>query len=240
MTGEDLEQFKHSRKGKVKDSTINIDVRSLKAALEVAVTLGKLPSNPFRPVKLIRLTKKQIRPFTREEFSQLCQAIKEPYLLDLVQFAVLTGLRRGEIMDLKWDRVDLDARRLTVESSDDYRVKHGKTRVVPLSDEALEILVARRGLSEWVFADEEAGRLKDEYVSKKFKSYIRELALDEELHFHSLRATCASWGLRSGASTPAIRDLLGHSTIRVTETYASLDDKSLRKEVDKITLRTAA
>jgi integrase len=240
LRGEDLENFKRSRKGKVKDSTINIDIRSLKAALQVAVTLGRINSNPFRPVKLIRLTKKPIKPLTHGEFISLCRLIKEPWLVDLVKFAVLTGLRRGELMDLKWEHVDLDRREISIESSNEYRVKHGKTRRVPLGDEALSILEMRRGCGKWVFVDDGGERLRDEFVSKRVKSYMRELGLPEELHFHSLRATCASWGLREGMSETAIRDLLGHSSIKVTETYASLDSSALRKEAQKITLPSAA
>jgi len=136
----DLEDYKRSRKGNVMDSTINMDVRTLKAAMEVAVTLGRLKSNPFRSVKLIRLTKKPIRPLTKDEFTRLCDQIVEPWIADIVCFAVLTGLRRGEIMNLRRENVNLTEGQITIQSSEEYRVKHGKTRDLPLSSEAVTIL----------------------------------------------------------------------------------------------------
>ncbi len=240
LTAEDLEGYKRSRKGRVKDSTINIDARTLKAALEVAVTWGRIPANPFRAVKLIRVPKKQIRPFTKEEFTTLCHAIREPWLISVVQFAVLTGLRRGEIMNLRWENVDLGNCRITVESSEEYRVKHGKSRTVPLNDEAMKIVESLRNETPWVFVAEAGQRLRDEAVSKRVKYYIRQADLPEELHFHSLRATCASWGLQKGVSHAVVQSLLGHSSVKTTETYASLDDRSVREGVKMITLPEAA
>jgi integrase len=236
LRGEDLENFKRSRKGKVQDSTINIDTRTLKAALEIAVTWGRIKSNPFRPVKLIRTAKKQIRPLSRDEFTALIRAIKETWLKDIVRFAVLTGLRRGEIMNLKWIDVDLERNEVRIVSSDTYRVKHGKIRVVPLADEAKSILSRQVGKGDYVFVGDDGKRLRDEFVSKKVKNYMRELSLPEELHFHSLRATFASWCHREGVSKGALQDLMGHSSVKTTELYTSLDDESLRSAVKKIVL----
>jgi site-specific recombinase XerD len=100
----------------------------------------------------------------------------------------------------------------------------------------MTLIDRRKGSGEWVFVDGGGRRLRAEYVSKKVKSYMRELNLPEELHFHSLRATCASWGLREGVSPSALKDLLGHASVRTTEIYASLDDATLRREVQKIAL----
>ena len=237
---EDLEEFKRSRKGKVSDATINIDTRTLKAALELSVSWGRIPKNVFRPVKLIRQTQKKIRPLTREEFKKLSEAIQEKWLLEILRFAVLTGLRRGEIMDLKWKSVDLESGSLTVESSDEYRVKHGKIRTIPLGREPLAILKGRKGKGDYVFTDDAGSRLRDEYVSKKVKAYMREAHLDEELHFHSLRATYASWVWRKGMSQGALKELMGHGSTRMTEHYASMDGESLRKEVDRVSDKEAA
>jgi site-specific recombinase XerD len=79
-------------------------------------------------------------------------------------------------------------------------------------------------------------RLSDEYVSKRVKKYMRELEFPEELHFHSLRATCASWGLKEGVPIYAVKNLLGHASVKTTETYASYDRESPRLEVQKIAL----
>lgn len=235
LKAEDLEAYKRSRKGSVMDTTINMDVRTLKAALEVAVVWGRLASNPFRAVKCIRLTNKKMRPFTKDEFTGLCVTIQEPWLVDIVRFAVLTGLRRGEIMNLRWDDLDVVGGNMTVQSSEEYRVKHGKTRTLPLHPEALETIKRQQRCCEWVFSNN-GERWKDEFVSKKVKGYIRQLGLDEELHFHSLRGTSASRAIREGVPMAAVQSLLGHASIKTTEGYATLDRESLRVEVAKISI----
>ncbi len=233
---DDLEEYKKWRKGKVMDSTVNIDMRTLKAALQVAVDWGRIESNPFRQVRQIRGTRKLIRPLTKEEFVRLYDKIEEPWLKDIIVFAVLTGLRRGEIMNLQWKDVDLERKTITIQSSEEYRVKHGKVRVLPLSNEAHSILTRQQGGGQWVFVNGCGERLKDEFVSKKFKHYARVAELPEEIHFHSLRATCASWGLKDGIPIYAVRNLLGHASVKTTEVYASYDQESLRLEVEKISL----
>jgi integrase len=105
-----------------------------------------------------------------------------------------------------------------------------------MSPDALAILKRQEGLGEWVFVDGKGNRIRDEYVSKKVKKYMRSIGLPEELHFHSLRATCASWGLKEGVPIYAVKSLLGHASVKTTETYASYDRESLRLEVQKIFL----
>ena len=143
LRGSDLENFKQWRQKserRLSNATINIDVRTLKAAFRVAVSWNKINGNLFQAIKQIRCPTKHIRPMSWEEFIHLTQSIKEEWLLDIVRFAVLTGLRRGEIMNLSWVNVDLANGRITVQSSEEYQVKQGKTRVIPLNQEAMEIV----------------------------------------------------------------------------------------------------
>lgn len=237
LSGENIEKYKTARREEgVMDTTINMDIRTLKAAMEVAVNFGKLQANPFRKVKQIRVTRKAIRPFTKDEFALLSIQIKEPWLRPIIEFAVLTGLRRGEILNLQWKDVDLEGGYITIQSSEEYRVKNGKVRQLPLNQGAKDILNCLDRETEWVFTSVKGERLNDDFVSKKFKGYIRKVGLGEELHFHSLRATHASWGLREGIPIYAIKNLLGHASVKTTEIYASHDQESLRMEVEKISL----
>ncbi|MGA9406956.1 MAG: integrase, partial [Bacteroidota bacterium] len=233
---EDFKQMRKNQKSRVSDATINMDIRTLKAAFQFAVDVGKLHENPFRAVKQIRCPRKQMATFSHTEFKHLTGHIKEPWLLDIVRFDVNTGLRRGEIVNLRWKDVDLANKRMLIQSSAEYQVKHGKFRQVPLNKAALGIVKRQSKETEWVFSDSNGYKFVDEFVSKKFKGYVRLCKLSEELHFHSLRATFATWAIAAGMSIYAVKAILGHASVKTSETYASYEMDALQKEVEKIVL----
>jgi len=195
---EDLEKYKASRKGKVKDVTISNEIRTIKAAFQKAVDWGRLKEHPFSKVKIIPVPEQDARPFTKDEFQKLCGVINDDSFLRIVKFAVLTGMRRGEIIGLKWENVDISKKKITVVSSGEHRVKHGKMRKIPMNDEVVQILEEAKSDSEYVFINKQKKPYKEGTVTKKFKGYIRKAKLPDELHFHSLRETFASWGMSEG------------------------------------------
>jgi site-specific recombinase XerD len=73
-------------------------------------------------------------------------------------------------------------------------------------------------------------------IVRRVKRWIRKAGLPEELHTHSLRHTAASWLVQSGTSIYAVQQILGHSTIRMTEVYSHLQPEHLRKEMEKLTV----
>lgn len=233
---EDYKQMRKKQAKKVMDSTINMDLRTLKAAMEVGVTLGKMKENVFRGVKLIRVPKRPIRPLTPEEFCRVVDEIKEPWLVDIVKFAALTGLRRGEMVNLQWKDVKLEDGTARIQPCEAYRPKGGQTRLVHLAPEALDILRSRSRDNQWVFTDAVGKHLRDEYPSKLFKYYAGLCGLTKEIHFHSLRATFGSWAEKAGISIYKVKDLLGHSSVKTTERYVSHDQEALQMAVDRITL----
>ena len=236
LTAEDLEKYKQSRKVDLKDVSINIDVRTLKAAMEKAVQWGKLDNNPFEKVQQIRVNKQSTKFFTSEKFTLLLDSIKEPWLKDIVRFGVLTGLRRGEICDLKWVDYDDATNALTVQSTDHYRVKGGKMRTIILHPKAQEILKGLDRASEWVFINSKGRPFHGDHVSKKLKRYIRSAGLPENLHFHSLRHTFGTWGANAGIPSNVLKEMMGHSSIKTTEVYMGVDSKAMGDQVGKITL----
>jgi len=232
----DLEQYKEERKKSVKIATVNMDVRTLKAAFQIAVNWEWIEKNPFEKVKEIRSPKKDPRPLTREEYDKLCIEMKDDWLLDIVKFAILTGLRLGEIINLKWKNIDFERKLINVASSDEYQVKHGKPRPLPLNSGALEILNGLSKDTEWVFTDAKGKKYNGNTVSKKFKKYIRRCKMSDELHFHSLRTTFTSWGISNGIPMYAMKTFLGHSSVKTTEGYSAFDDNGLREAIEKVSI----
>ncbi len=132
---------------------------------------------------------------TKQDFERLLAVIKENWLKEIIVFAVSTGLRRGELLNLKWSNVDMQRKLLYIESSPTFRTKAGKRRTIPLSDTALLILQARqrKGLSGCVFTWD--GKIISGcFLSHLFKRYVRQVKLsNQDIHFHSLRHSFASW-----------------------------------------------
>lgn len=183
----DVEKYKQARKGRVADSTINIDVRTLKAALQVAVTWGKITVNPFQESKNIRVTQKVKSHITVDEVTKLLAVIKEDWYKRLVQFALLTGLRRGEILNLKPADFDITTGVITIQSSSTYCVKGGTTRRISLQKEPIDILSTVPGTSGWLFTDGNGNQTEEDLATKKFKKCAKDAGLSDDVHFHSMR-----------------------------------------------------
>lgn len=235
-TAVDLERFKTKLKGTVSDHTINIKIRTLKAAFELAKKWGLISDNPFRLVKPIRIPKQSAASLSKDEFQLLLSAIPEEWFLNIVKFAVLTGLRLGELANLKWSDYNDEKGTITIQSTQEYHVKHGKMRVMPLHQDVISLLRGIQKRDECVFLKGDSTRPSPQFISKKFKAYSRAAGLPEKYHFHSLRATFATWAANSGVSMYTLQNLMGHSSIKVTEGYTSPDLTNLQKELSKISI----
>jgi integrase len=173
-----------------------------------------------------------------DEFQRLVSCIREGWLKDIVYFAVLTGMRRGEIFNLQWEQVDLARRLVNIQSRETWKSKQGKRRTIPLSELAANIIASREGKSPspFVFSHKD-GKIDEDWASHVFKRYVRRAGLpNQRLRFHSLRHTFSTWLVQSGVSLAEVQKLLGHSSIAVTEVYAHLQTKNLHSSVNLIRL----
>jgi integrase len=124
----------------------------------------------------------------------------------------MTGMRRGEIINLRWNDVNLKTRTVVVQSSTRYRTKFGKRRLIPINDVVYQILQSRWGKvpSEYVFTLN-GRQIRWRLVSHKLKKYLVKLNSPKKLNIHSLRHSFASWLVQSGVSIYEVQKLLGHS-----------------------------
>jgi len=151
------------------------------------------------------------------------------WLYDIIQVAVCTGLRRGDLVSLRWRHVDLEQRLLTVRNEEEHVTKSGHEHRVPLRSSALEVLERRHethegGPEDLVFTDRQDRAIRPGRLTKRFKFFVRKADLkeQEELHFHSLRHTCGAWLASAGVPLRVIQEILGHSSASVTEIYSHL------------------
>jgi integrase len=150
-----------------------------------------------------------------------------------VLFCAVTELRRGEIMNRKWEQFDLGRKIAHVVSDAKYRKKGGRQRILSTSDVCHALLSARAARSDGAFVFMRGGRpLYADALYRELKKYVRLLGLDGRLHFHSLRHTFASWLAQAIVSIYTLKELLGHSSIQTTQVYSHLTPSELHGVVN--------
>ncbi len=217
--------------------------RTLSKALKQATDDGLIPRNAAGPVKPPRPRREEIRPLNREQVRVLFAAASERQgkagdrLEALYVVAVTAGLRRGELLGLKWEDVDLEAgmiqvRRTLSEPKGGYifeAPKSGKGRQIRLARKAATALREhrKRQLAErmehaglWqdhglVFPSTVGTPLSGGNLTRAFKAMLKRAVLPE-IRFHDLRHTCATLLLRQGVNPKYVQDLLGHADISLT------------------------
>jgi integrase len=167
----------------------------------------------------------RLRWLTQEEATKLlsaCKKSRNAALADLVEFSLFTGVRRGEALDLTWDRVDRARGVIRLELT-----KSGRRREVPLSSNA-DTVLARRWTPEakgYVFRSRNWNSFRSAWESALVVAGI------EDLRFHDLRHTFASWLVQRGRTLREVQEALGHQTITMTMRYSHLAPDHLRAAV---------
>ena len=102
--------------------------------------------------------------------------------------------------------------------------------------EILQRIKSNQSNSLYVFCKESGYKFSNSFVSHEFKRYCRLANLPNELHFHSLRHTFASWCVQSDVDIYVVKELLGHSTIKTTEIYSHISKSKLHHSVNQLQL----
>ncbi len=229
-----IDTYKAKRLSKVKAVTVNIELRTLRSALNTALRWKLIEENPFKQVRLCRVDDATPAYFTLQDFTKLIAAIDQDWFRQIVIVAVLTGMRRGELINLTWADVDLERRLIRIQSNSNFRTKNGRKRIMPMNPYVFDILTKLSSdKKEFVFTCS-GQKILDRGLSLRFKRLVRKLKLNKTLHFHSLRHSFASWLVQEGVSLYDIQKLLGHSNIRVTEMYSHLVPEQMHSTVSRI------
>jgi integrase len=234
LTPDVLRAWKLSLSQRYKPSTVHRYLSRLSQVLRVAVEeYGWLPAHPMARVRKPSPGRGRTRFLTTDEricLLQACAASKNVMLYPVVVVALNTGGRKNEIRYLRWREVDLQSGVVRF-----VETKTGHSRSVPLLGEALtqlEALHARCPLGcPWVFptADGQGPRnVESAWLTARGKAGL------DDVHFHDLRHTYASYLAMSGASLKDIADLLGHRSIQETTRYVHLVEGHTRGVVERM------
>lgn len=225
------DDYVNHRVDSVSKSTVNLELRHLKAAFTVAVKWGYVDQNPFKGVKPLVLPQRAPSFFTEEQLQSILKRIEEHWLRNVVLFAARTGVRIGELVNIEWTDVDFDNAEISIRNKKDFTTKSKKERTIPFKDEVFGVLTGISRTGNYVFESRCGGRKSSARISKLFTKYLREAGYGKEFIFHSLRHTFASHLVQKGVSLYIVSKLLGHSNIKTTEVYAHLSPETFHDAV---------
>jgi len=225
ITPMDIEQYKIYRSKQVANATVNREIACLKHIFTKAIEWAKAEKNPAAKVKLLRERNIRVRYLEEEDIEKLCRACPH-YLKPIVITALNTGMRREEILSLKWKDLDFRHRIIYVLDS-----KNGEAREVPMNDIIWHTLlrVKKHPQSSWVFCKSDGTRFHD--IKRSF-TRAKETAGIDNFRFHDLRHTFASHLVMAGIDLKTVQELLGHKSIAMTMRYAHLSPDHKKAAMD--------
>jgi integrase len=207
-------------------------IAHLKIAFNFAERLGYIEdnANPCKNIKIGKTNQKQ-NFLTKEDLMRLENELDNSLLskdvhistIMSIYFALYTGLRKNEILKLRWENINFEDKNLILEDS-----KVGK-RVYPLNKKAIELLLKMRSkhTNAYIFY----GRFPDSHLKDVYTFWVnlrKKLNL-EKIRIHDLRHSFASFAIKNGVSIVHLSKLLGHTNITTTMRYVHCDMEDLHK-----------
>ncbi len=225
ITSEKVEKYKIERARKVKHATVNRELACLKHLFTKAMEWKYTAENPVKKVKLFKEPPGRIRYLEKQEIHRL---IKEcsPYVRPIVTIALNTGMRLSELLNLKWNNIDLKEKTIIVIDS-----KSNESRVIPVNSTTLSVLKTIETNNAFVFTKKNGEPYKN--IRNGFKNAVKRAGI-EDFRFHDLRHTFASHLAMSGWNLKTIQQLLGHKTIAMTVRYSHLSISHLQDAINSL------
>jgi integrase len=221
-------KFKHGKERPRSQRTVDIEMLILKRMFKKAYLWEWIESNPFDRGEGLFYKKcgKRERALTPDEVRKIvdaaCHKLK-PILLT----GILTGLRRSDILNLKWEDIDLDRARISL-----VEEKTKKVRVIPLGQDMLTLLHSLPVEGRYVFPGKKGEPWK--YIQKAFDKAVKASGIDpgegmKKVVFHTLRHSCVSQLVERGADSFMVRNYVNHASPQMTEHYTHISEEFQRK-----------
>jgi len=220
ITIKHIDDYKITRVQKVKPVTVNRELEVFRTLFFLAKSWKKyFGENPVSQSRLIPTESQRIRVLTLDEEDRLLSVCSK-HLRPIIDTALLTGMRQGELLALRWDDVNFENNLLTISAKVS---KSKKERRIPISRILRKILLEQKlkTSTSFVFVTQEDKpysqknfrNLKRTFTTAKLKAKI------EDFKFHDLRHTAATRMAENGASIIAVQNILGHADIKTTMKY---------------------
>jgi integrase len=211
-------------------ATLDREVELLKRVLNYAVDCGRLGQNPLSRARLLRRPNVRRTVVGEEQFAALLEAAEEP-LRPILALAYETGMRRSEVLGLRWEQVDLKEGVIRLSPQD---TKAEDARIVYLAPRALEALrrLPRRLGATDVFVNPATGKRWQD-IRKAFSRACQQAGLGG-VWLHDLRRSFVTNARRYGVPESVVMRMSGHRTRSVFDRYNIVCEEDLRRAVETI------
>jgi integrase len=220
----DVQRYVTKRSEKVSAATVLRELNVLKHLLRLATEWEIIPVNPAQGVKAPRVGAGRLRYLQQTELLAVLK-VCPTWLWPITALAVTTGMRRSEILGLRWLDIDVKNGRIMLPQT-----KNGEGRIVYLNVNAM---AAINSLPAGVGTAKLFPNVTPEQASMKFLRACRSVGI-QDFRFHDLRHTAASWLRMSGSDIHAVASLLGHKDLRMTARYSHLSPEFLSDAVTRL------
>jgi integrase len=239
-----IQEYIQKRSEEVKPATVNHEMKRLRHMMNKAIEWGYLRENPCKGIKNLKEPPGRIRYLSHEELEKLLNACDVSsltinpnnkgrifskmitlYLKPLVQIAIHSGMRRGEVMGLRWKDIDFKERRIILEGT-----KNNERRMIPINDTLYQVL---KSLPVHLHAEKIFPDINGNMVTVTFERACKRAGI-KDFRFHDLRHTFASYLTMGGGNLKTVQTLLGHKDLRMTMRYSHLSPEYLREAVQNL------
>lgn len=244
-------------KGGLSPRSLRLHKNILYQTLTEAVKSGLLASNPCQYVVLPKSVRYESHFYTVDQLNQFFQVIRDEPLYPLLKITAIYGLRRSEVLGLKWDSIDFDAGTVTIRhtvSKVTKAVEKDKTknatsyRSFPLTEEARSIFRAAQAAekenrrlcgrqyqeNDYVFKWDDGRPYSPDYITRKFPALLEKHGMPH-IRLHELRHSCASLLINAGFTLKDVQEWMGHADIKMTANiYGHLDVSRKQSMADKL------
>lgn len=211
------------------------------SAYNLAIEQRLVTKNPAQGCALPKIEHQEMKTLTPEQLGAFFHEARESGVYELYYLDLATGLRRGELLGLKWSDVDFQRGTLKIQRS--ISRQNGKVtvaplktknayRTLPLSADAISVLEQQKkksGKSEWVFPSPTGGPMSPDSVLHKLQRVLKRAGLPR-IRFHDLRHTFATMALQNGVDVKTVSSMLGHYSAGFTlDTYAHVTTDAQRR-----------
>lgn len=213
----------------VSNGTINRELACLKHMYNLAIKWKCARKNPVNDVDFLEEPPGRTRFLSQQE-CQCLLAYCSKHLKPIAMTALNTGMRLREILSLRWKQVHID---YVIEPYVELgETKNNKKRFVPLTDDMVALFEGMNKNSEYVFLDS-YGKNPLQSVRKPFINALKKAGISD-FRFHDLRHTFASHYIMSGGDMLSLKEILGHSTMKMVERYAHLASAHKHRQINNL------
>lgn len=237
-----INQFIAKNRGTLSNSTINRYLFLLSAVITTARDEWKVRTYNLKPSKFkLKEPAENVKYLKDWSIAKTIIDRAAPHLKPIIYTALYTGLRESNILNLKWENIDLNNRTITLKIKDSTTAG-GKIHTVPIIEQLAQILHNQPRINEYVFnfhgkpIRSIRSSWKNIFYKRNGKNFTNELK-DPALpytNFHTLRHTAATWILKKTGNLRITKEILGHSNINTTMKYAHVLDDEKRSALNSV------